>query len=190
MIAGAGGGQEAVREIVEWLGGDLGQFDLASLRPARHLPPRRMKLAVAHQHAQRFAGAARASGNEADQEVMGVRRRIQSPTDRRCPSSRGDMRLRFGPDLAHHLVPFMVGQPRRIFPAFDLALERGVGPEMMAVGGEMEPIGRRAEAFGEQRLEAQSHRSSGTIIPGRPASTGSRRGRQRPPIRRCPSSCR
>ena len=34
-----------------------------------------------------------------------------------------DMGLRFGPDLAHHLVPLAVGQGGGVFPALDLALE-------------------------------------------------------------------
>ena len=71
------------------------------------------------------------------------------------PSSAATWRLRFGPDLAHHLVPLMVGQARGVFPAFDLAVEDGVGPQMMAVRGEMQPARRGAEALGEQRLEAQ-----------------------------------
>ena len=58
----------------------------------------------------------------------------------------GDMGLRLGPHLAHHPVPFAVGEPRGIVPAFDLPGEAGVGPQMMAVRGEVQPVGRRAEA--------------------------------------------
>ena len=56
----------------------------------------------------------------------------------------GDIGLRLGPDLAHDPVPFMIGEAGRIFPAFDLPLERGVGPQMMAVRREMQAVGRGA----------------------------------------------
>ena len=73
-----------------------------------------------------------------------------------APKLFGDMGLRLGPHLAHDPVPLVVGKPGRIFPAFDLALERGVGPQMMAVRGEMKPVGRGGEALRKERLEAQS----------------------------------
>ena len=62
------------------------------------------------------------------------------------PSSRATWRLRLGPDLVHHLVPFAVGEPGGVVPRLDLALEARVGPEMMAVRGEVQPSGIGAEA--------------------------------------------
>ena len=75
------------------------------------------------------------------------------------PSSVGDMTLRLGPDLAHDPVPLAVGEPRRIFPAFDLPFEAGVRPQMMAVRSHVQPVRIGAEAPREKRLETQSGRS-------------------------------
>ena len=67
-----------------------------------------------------------------------------------------NMTLRLGPDLVHDAVPFAVGETRRIFPAFDLAFEASIRPEVMAVRGELEPLRIRSQAAREERLEAQS----------------------------------
>ena len=69
---------------------------------------------------------------------------------------RRDMGLRLGPDLAHDPVPFIVGETGRIVPAFDLPLVRGVGPEVVAVRREVEPVGRGGQALREERFETQS----------------------------------
>ena len=66
------------------------------------------------------------------------------------------MALRLGPDLVHDPVPLAVSQSRRIFPAFDLPFEAGVRPQMMAVGGHVQPVRIGAEAPREKRLETQS----------------------------------
>jgi hypothetical protein len=77
------------------------------------------------------------------------------------------MALRFGPYLVHHLVPLAVGEPGRVVPRLDLAVVARVGPQMMAVRGEMQPVGIGREAPTEQILEAQrsvlSAHSSGNI---------------------------
>jgi hypothetical protein len=78
------------------------------------------------------------------------------------------MTLSLGPDFVHHLVPLAVSEPRRVVPRFDLAFEAGVGPQVMAVPGEMQPLGICAETAGEQVFEAQrsvlSAHSSGKIL--------------------------
>jgi hypothetical protein len=51
------------------------------------------------------------------------------------------MALRLGPDFAHHLVPLEVGEAGGVVPRLGLALEAGVGPQMVAVRGEMQPLG-------------------------------------------------
>ncbi len=77
------------------------------------------------------------------------------------------MGLRLRPDLAHHPVPFMVGQASGVFPAFDLALERGVGPQMMAVRGEMEPVGSGSRGSSRKSGLKLKVRSSATISSGK-----------------------
>ena len=77
--------------------------------------------------------------------------RVRGEDDRvRLPGAElaRDLGLGLGPDLAHHLVPLAVGEAGGVVPRLDLPLEAGVGPEMMAVRGEMQPvgIGRQAAA--------------------------------------------
>ena len=103
-----------------------------------------MEFAVAGQHAQ-IGRPARAGRDQPDEKIMGVGREDDGFGHRR-PSSRGDMGLRLGPDLAHDPVPLAVGEPRRILPAFDLPVEAGVGPQMMAVRGEVQPLRIGGEA--------------------------------------------
>ncbi len=57
------------------------------------------------------------------------------------PSSARDIRLRLGPDLAQDLVPFVVGQTGGVVPRLGLAVEAGVGPQVMAVRGEVQALG-------------------------------------------------
>ena len=66
------------------------------------------------------------------------------------------MSLGFRPDLVHDPIPFAVGKARCVFPAFDLSLEAGVGPKMMAVRGHVQPRRVGHQAAREERLEAQS----------------------------------
>ena len=153
MPAASRRGEEALGKILERLGGDGLDLEPAVLCPARELAPRRMEFAVARQHAQPLGIAARARRRQPDQEIMRIRREH----DRRriaAPQFVGDMGLRLGPHLAHHAVPLAVGKPRGILPAFDLPGEARVGPQMMAVRGEVQPPGSGAKALREQRLEA------------------------------------
>ena len=69
---------------------------------------------------------------------------------------RGDVGLSLGPDFVHDPVPLAIGETGCVLPAFDLALEARVRPEMMAVSGDVQPIGIGGQASGEERLEAQS----------------------------------
>ncbi|WP_246450399.1 hypothetical protein [Sphingomonas rhizophila] len=106
----------------------------------------------------------RASSDQADEEVVGVggeHDRIGGGTAK----LRRHRSLRGGPDLAHHPVPFAVSEARSVVPAFDLAIEAGVGPQMVTVGGEVQPFRRCAERAREEPLEAhnsvRSDQSSG-----------------------------
>src|SRR5688572_9934759 len=114
-----------------------------------------MKLSVASEDPERPARLPRACRHQPDNVIMGIgseqdRRRIAGSQFRR------NMGLGLGPYLAHHLVPFIVRQSRRVLPALDLALEGSVGPQMVAMRREMQSPRIGAEAFSEQRLEAQS----------------------------------
>ncbi len=113
-----------------------------------------MKLAIAGQDAH-GSFAARDGGEQPDQKLMGVGREDDRVGHRRAQLF-GDIGLRLGPDLVHDPVPLAVGEPRRILPAFDLAFEAGVRPQMMAVRGDVQPLGIGAEAAREERLETQS----------------------------------
>ena len=66
-----------------------------------------------------------------------------------APQFGSDMRLRLGPDFAHHAVPLIVGQARGVLPAFDLPVEGSVGPKMVAVRSEVQPARRGSEAPGK-----------------------------------------
>ena len=99
----------------------------------------------------------------------------------------GDMALRFGPHLAHHLVPLAVGEPGGVLPAFDLSFEAGVGPQMMAVRGEMQPARDRRRGFAENsRLKLKDRSSSTTVRERRAcrASSADRRAPAEPPVPR------
>ena len=87
---------------------------------------------------------------------------------RRCRALR-DMALRLGPDFAHDPVPLAVGETRGVVPAFDLPVEAGVGPQMMAVRGHVQPLGIGGRLRENSGLKLKE-RSSATTIPGRRAS--------------------
>src|SRR5947209_13051118 len=72
------------------------------------------------------------------------------------PELGGDFGLGGGPDLVHHLVPLAVGEPRGVVPRLYLPVEARVGPEMMTVGGKMQPLRIRSQAAAEQPFKAQS----------------------------------
>ena len=55
-------------------------------------------------------------GEQPDEEVVGVGREDDGARIAAAELAR-DMRLRLGPDLAHHPVPLAVGEPGRVVPA-------------------------------------------------------------------------
>ena len=155
VIAACRSREEARAEIVERLGGNALDGDAALFLPPRQLTPRAVEFAVAGQDSERFAVPTRAGRCQSNDEIV----RIRGEDDRRrvagAKLSR-DLRLRLGPHLAHHPVPFGVGEPRGIVPAFDLPVAAGVGPQMMAVRGKVQPPRRGAEAAREQPLGAHN----------------------------------
>ena len=97
-----------------------------------------------------------------------------------------DLGLCLGPYLAHHLVPFAVGKARGVVPSFDLAVETDVGPQMMAVRGDVQAVAARPRGFsktGALKLKFRycSDQSSGKA---RLSSVEREIGRALP-IRRC-----
>ena len=156
VFARPGCGEEAGGKVVPGIGRNLGQDDLAAFDPAGELAARAVEFAVAGQHAQGPAArSARGCGGEADEKIMGIGRE-QHRIGKAASEFIGDVRLSLDPHFAHHPVPLAVGQPGGVFPAFDLTGEAGVGPEMMAVRGKVQPTRSRGEASGKQALEAHS----------------------------------
>src|SRR6185312_11266052 len=66
-----------------------------------------------------------------------------------------DLALGRWPDFVHHLVPLAVSETCGVVPRLNMPLEARVGPEMMAVGGEMQPRRIGSEASREQPFEIQ-----------------------------------
>ncbi|MNC29706.1 hypothetical protein D3C75_779690 [compost metagenome] len=64
------------------------------------------------------------------------------------------MLLGFGNDLAEHQIPLAVGEAVGLGPGLDLGVETGVGPQMMAMGGEMQPLGIQTQGAREEGLVA------------------------------------
>ena len=150
-------GEEPVGEAVERLGRDSLDLDPALLFPTRELSARAVELAIAGEDPKR-AAFARRRGDKPDEEIVRVRRKDDRVRIAGAELAR-DMRLRLGPDLVHDLVPFAVGEARGVFPRLHMPVEAGVGPEVMAVRGEVQPLGIGAEAPAEQRFEAQAETS-------------------------------
>ena len=128
--------------------GERLELEPAVFRPARELSSRRMKFAVGRQYPQAARVGARASGGEADDEIVGVR----SEDDRGWIATAKfgrDLGLRGRPQLAHDPVPLAIGKPRRVVPAFDLPVETGIRPQMMAVRRHVQTARRGTEAARE-----------------------------------------
>ena len=62
------------------------------------------------------------------------------------------MALGLGHDLIEDPVPFPVGKLVGFEPGADMAVERGVGPQVMAVGREMQALGVQRQGAGEKGL--------------------------------------
>ena len=187
MVAALRRREEAVGETVERLGGDPLDADPALLLPARELAPGAVEFAVAGQDPKRPAPRGAAVTSRIRKSWV-----LERKDD--CAGVVGaklarDIGLGLGPDLVHHLVPLAVGEPRGVIPCRDLAVEARVGPQMMAVRGEVQPVGIGAAGSAEQRLEAQrsvlSDHSSGNTRLSRVE-----RDRTRRRSRRCRACCR
>ena len=152
VLTASGSLEKAVAERLERFGGDRIDFEPTVFGPASELAPGRVEFAVAGEDAQFRRIGARAGRDEADEEIVGVGREDDG---RRIGDAKlvRDIGLGLGPDRIHYLVPFHVGEAGGVLPAFDLPVERSVGPEMMAMRGEVEPPGRRFQAPREEALE-------------------------------------
>ena len=73
-----------------------------------------------------------------------------------------DIGLRLGPDLAHHLVPLAVGEPRGVVPRLDLSVEAGVGPQMMAVRREVQALDQDQPIYNVRTMDDVVANSLGT----------------------------
>jgi len=143
--AGAGGFEQAL-----WRHGF--QQDLARLHPAGHLSAKAVKLAIGRQHPQR---SGRMRRYKAYQEIMGIGGEAERRGIGQLQFIR-DMLLRFGPDRPHDPVPFVVRQRRRVLPGGKMTGMAGIGPEMMAVRGEMQAVGIGRQGSGKQMFPAHS----------------------------------
>jgi hypothetical protein len=110
------------------------------------LPPEAVKLAVGRQHADRLAG--RKQREQPHDEAVGVGPKGDRRGVRKVEDSR-HMPLRRRHDLAEDRLPLAVGETGGIEPALLLRREGDVGPEVVAVGGEMQPL----RIGGEEALE-------------------------------------
>ena len=129
-----------------------GQIDPPGLGPAQRLAAKRVELAIAGQHARAFHGQ---GGNDPHQKIVGVGGKGDC---RRIGQSQfaGDVALGFGDDFAEHPVPFVIGQPCRVVPRLDLSGIAGIGPQVVAVRSEMEPVRRGTQRARKQMLVAHS----------------------------------
>ncbi|MNI50190.1 hypothetical protein D3C73_1048360 [compost metagenome] len=155
---------EPLGEGLERGQGHAGDDGLAGLLPAFRLAPKGVELAVGGQDAH---GRPVDRRDDAQQDVVGVGGEDQ-PVGRGQAQFAGDVALSLGDDLAEDQVPFAVGEAIGLGPGLDLAVEAGVGPQVMAVGGEMQPFGIEAERAREQGLVAHD----ATLTRGRDGVTG------------------
>jgi hypothetical protein len=131
------GCHQSVRERGHRLDGNAGDRGKRVLLEPPDLPPEAVKLAVGREHTDRLAR--REQREQAHDEAMGVgpegdRRRVRQVEDPR------HMALRRRHDLSEYLLPLAVGEARGVEPALLLRREGDIGPEVMAVGGEMQPL--------------------------------------------------
>src|SRR5690348_9387203 len=145
--------EEAVGETVERLRRNRFDRDPPFLLPARKLPPRTVEFAVGREDPQ-LSGLPGRRGDQPDDELVGVGR--EGDRIRRAGAElAGHLPLRRRPELVHDLVPLAVGKPGSVVPRFHMRVEARVGPEVVAVRCEMQPVGVRSKAPAEQALEAQ-----------------------------------
>ena len=147
--------RESLGEGVVGLGRQHLQRNVAAFGPARELAAGAVEFTAGGQHAQPAGRAAGGGGPQADKKIVGIAGkddRVRLAGAELCR----DRGLRFGPQFAHHPLPFAVGKPRGVFPAFDLAGEAGVGPQVVAVRRHVQALRRRRQAAGKEMLEAHS----------------------------------
>ena len=132
------------------------EVEPAIFGPAGELAASGMEFAVAGQDAEAGRVGAGAGGGEADDEIMGVggeddRGRIAAA------ELDGNLGLGFAPQWEHHMAPLAIGESGGIIPALDLAVKAGVGPQMMAVRGDVQAVWRGGKTARKQMLV--THRS-------------------------------
>ncbi|MNN66967.1 hypothetical protein D3C81_1825720 [compost metagenome] len=124
----------------------------AGLFPAFGLAAEGVELAIGGQDADRLLLDAR---GQADQQVVGVGGEDQAVRRGQVQFPR-HMLLGLGNDLAEDQLPLAVGEAVGLGPGLDLGVEAGVGPQVMAVGGEMQSLGIEAEGAREEGLVAHA----------------------------------
>ncbi len=129
-----------------------GQLDPTGFGPAQRLAAERVELAVAGQHPRAIHRQGR---DDPDQEIVGVGREGDAGRIGQAQLG-GDVALGLGDHFGEDLVPLVVGQQRGIVPGLHLSIETGIGPQVMAVRGKVQPSGRGIEGAGKQVLEAHS----------------------------------
>ena len=180
MAARLGRRHEALGEGGEGMQRHPRDHGFAGLFPAFRLAAERVKLAVGGQDAHRLCLHAR---DDAQQDVVGVGRKDQT-VGRGQVQLLGHVRLRLGNDLAEDQVPLAVGEAVGLGPGLHLRVETGVWPQVMAVGGEMQPLGIETQGAREEGFVAHGAKLAGggggvtcrsSVIPGRVAEPGPRR---------------
>jgi hypothetical protein len=69
------------------------------------------------------------------------------------------MLLRLAPNRTHHLIPFVIGKRGCILPCFHLTRKARIGPQMVAVRCEVQPVGIRRQGAGKEMLIGQNNLS-------------------------------
>ncbi|MNT19948.1 hypothetical protein D3C72_1552360 [compost metagenome] len=177
MAARLGRRHEALGEGGEGLQRHARDHGLAGLFPALGLAAEGVELAVGGQDAHRLLLD---PGHEADQQVVGVGGEDQAVGRRQVQLLR-HMLLRLGDDLAEDQLPLAVGEAVGLGPGLDLGVEAGVGPQVMAVGGEMQAFRVKAERARKEGLVAHGAKLAGggggvTSSAHTPSSSGLTRG--------------
>ena len=151
MAAARHSASQSLRERGDRLDGNAGDSGERLLFESPDLPPEAVELAVGRQDADGLADWE--EREQAHDEAMGVgsegdRRRVRQVEDPR------HMALRRRHDVSEHLLPLAVGEAGGVEPALLLRREGDVGPEMMAVGGKMQPLRIGGDEALEVRLVA------------------------------------
>ena len=151
MATAARGFEEAVGEGIERLGGDAGDAGLSLLVPAGELPPGTVEFAVAGQHPQRSAAwprRTRRTGGRGNHGCWGENDGVGSAG---TPSSAATWPCASGQTSPITLSHLRSASAAASCQPFKLAVEAGVGPQMMAVRGQVQPLRRGAERLRENK---------------------------------------